>query len=59
LGGILSFELQTTTIANFKPYGLLDSSTLGYDGTTFYSPIVDYDEITFCFWASIPPSNHY
>jgi hypothetical protein len=49
LGGISSFELQTTTIANFKPHGLLDSSTVDFDGTTFCSPIVGYDEATFCF----------
>jgi hypothetical protein len=48
LGGILSFDLQITTIANFKPHGLFDSSTAGSDGTTFYSPIIDYDEATFC-----------
>jgi hypothetical protein len=51
--------LQTTTIANFKPHGLLDSLTLGSNETTFYSPIVNYDETKFCFWASIPPPNDY
>jgi len=49
LEGISSFELQTTTIANSKPHGMLDSSTLGSNGTTFCSLIVDYNEITFCF----------
>jgi hypothetical protein len=49
LEGISSFELQTITITNFKPHGLLDSSTFGSNGTTFCSPIVDSDEITFCF----------
>ncbi len=49
LGGISSFDLQTTTIANFKPHGSLDSSTVDFDGTTFCSPIVGYDEATFCF----------
>jgi hypothetical protein len=47
LEGISSFELQTITIAKSKPHGLLDSSTLGFDGTTFCSPIVRSDEITF------------
>jgi hypothetical protein len=47
LEGISSFELQTTTITNFKPYGLPDSSTLDFDGATFCSAIVNYDEITF------------
>jgi hypothetical protein len=49
LRGISSFELQTTFIASLKPHGLLDSSTLGYDGTTICSPIVGYDELTFYF----------
>jgi len=35
LEGISTFELQITTIANFKPYGLLDSSTHGSDGAIF------------------------
>jgi hypothetical protein len=48
LGRISSFELQTTTITNFKPHGLLDSSTFSYDGTTFCAPIVGSDEATFC-----------
>ncbi len=43
MGGISWFELQTTTIANSKSHGLLDSSTLGFDGMTIYSPIVDSD----------------
>jgi hypothetical protein len=48
LKGISSFELQTT-IAKSKPHGFLDSSTLGFDGTSFCSPIVSYDEITIYF----------
>jgi hypothetical protein len=46
---ISSFELQTTTIANFKPHGLVDSLTPHPNRITFCSPIVDSDEITFCF----------
>jgi hypothetical protein len=49
LEGISSFELQTTTIANSKPYGLLDSLTPSCNGATFCSPIVGYDEITIYF----------
>jgi len=36
LEGISTFELQITTIANFKPYGLLDSSIHGSDRATFW-----------------------
>jgi hypothetical protein len=50
-----TFELQTTTIANSKPHGLFDSSTFGYDGITFYSLIIGFDEITFCFLTSKSP----
>jgi hypothetical protein len=49
LGGISSFELQTITITNSKPHGLLDSSTLGFDGARFCSPIVRSNETTFSF----------
>jgi hypothetical protein len=44
-----SFEMKTTTIANSKLDGLLESSTLSSDGTTFCSLIVDFDGVTFHF----------
>jgi len=46
LGVISSFELRKVIIANSKPHRLLDSSTFNYDGTTFCSPIVNFDETT-------------
>jgi hypothetical protein len=48
LGGISSFELKTITITNYKQHRLLDSSTLGFDGTTFCSLIVGSNGTTFC-----------
>jgi hypothetical protein len=47
LGGISSFELETITIANFKPHRLLNSSIPAFDGAKFCSPSPSYDGATF------------